>query len=163
MNFATGQEKYIFIIKKLSSFFLFIFKVGRGEVITIILHFNAESDILKLDFMETEIDQLSREFMDHPSGQAKKKSHVVYLKALGLPHQEIVRIARVSGDSVMRYLKKYAEKAVWLRFVHHRFIVLTVRYCRTGKHLRLISMLIHRIPSPKPRMILKSSPASNFR
>jgi hypothetical protein len=37
MNFATGQEKYIFIIKKLSSFFLFIFKVGRGEVVTLVL------------------------------------------------------------------------------------------------------------------------------
>ena len=34
MNFATGQEKYIFIIKKLSSLFLFIFKVGRGEAVT---------------------------------------------------------------------------------------------------------------------------------
>ena len=31
MNFATGQEKYILIIKKLSSLFLFIFKVGRGK------------------------------------------------------------------------------------------------------------------------------------
>jgi hypothetical protein len=31
MNFATGQEKYIFIIKKLSSLFLFIFNDGTGE------------------------------------------------------------------------------------------------------------------------------------
>jgi hypothetical protein len=30
MNFATGQEKYIFIIKKLSSLFLFIFNDGTG-------------------------------------------------------------------------------------------------------------------------------------
>jgi hypothetical protein len=34
MNFATGQEKYIFIIKKLSSLFLFTFKVGRGGAVT---------------------------------------------------------------------------------------------------------------------------------
>ena len=65
--------------------------------------------MLKLDFTETEIEQLYREFMECPSGPAKKKLHVVYLKALGLPHQEIVRIARVSGDSVTRYLKTYAE------------------------------------------------------
>ena len=38
--------------------------------------------------------------------------HVVYLKALGLPHQDIVRIARVSGDSVTRYLKAYIEGGV---------------------------------------------------
>ena len=38
--------------------------------------------------------------------------HVVYLKALRLPHQEIVRIARVSGDSVTRYLQAYIEGGV---------------------------------------------------
>lgn len=37
-------------------------------------------------------------------GPAKKKLHVVLLKVLGLPHQEIVRIARASGGSVTRYL-----------------------------------------------------------
>jgi transposase len=65
--------------------------------------------MLKLMFTEKEIEQLYRQFMDHPSGPVKKKLHVVYLKALGLPHQEIVRIARVSGDSVTRYLKTYAN------------------------------------------------------
>ena len=34
---------------------------------------------------------------------------VVYLKALGLSHQEIERIARTSADSVTRYLKDYDE------------------------------------------------------
>ena len=68
--------------------------------------------MLKLDFTEEEIEQLYRQFMEHPSGHAKQKLHVVYLKALGLPHQEIVRIARVSGDSVTRYLKAYAEGGV---------------------------------------------------
>ena len=42
----------------------------------------------------------------------KKKLHVVYLKALGLSLQDIVRIARVSGDSVTRYLKAYVEGGV---------------------------------------------------
>jgi hypothetical protein len=115
--------------------------------------------MLKLDFTETEIDQLYREFMEHPSGHTKKKLHVVYLKALGLPHQEIVRIARVSGDSVTRYLKTYVEGGLAALCT----IALTVRYCRIGKHLRRISKLIRRIPLPRPRMILKSSPASNFR
>src|SRR5574341_65363 len=68
--------------------------------------------MLKLDFTEKEIEQLYRLFMEHPSGAAKKKLHVVYLKALGLPHQDIIRIARVSGDSVTRYLKVYAEGGV---------------------------------------------------
>jgi transposase len=65
--------------------------------------------MLKLDFTETEIEKPYREFMEHPSGPDKKKLLVVYLKALGLPYQEIIRIARVSGDSVTRYLKAYAK------------------------------------------------------
>jgi len=68
--------------------------------------------MLQPHFTEEEIDQLYRLFMEHPSGAAKKKLHVVYLKALGLPHQDIVRIARVSGDSVTRYLKAYIEGGV---------------------------------------------------
>ena len=41
------------------------------------------------------------------SGVTKKKLHVVYLKALGLAHKDIERIARTSADSVTRYLKDY--------------------------------------------------------
>lgn len=68
--------------------------------------------MLKPNFTEEEITLIYQLFMEHPSGTAKKKLHVVYLKALGLPHQEIVRIARVSGDSVTRYLKAYVEGGV---------------------------------------------------
>jgi transposase len=68
--------------------------------------------MLKPDFTEEEIEQLYRLFMEHPSGAVKKKLHVVYLKALGLLHQDIVRIARVSGDSVTRYVQAYVEGGV---------------------------------------------------
>jgi hypothetical protein len=61
--------------------------------------------MLKFDFTDTEIEQLYREFMEHPSEASKKKLLVVYLKSLGLSHQDIVRIARVSGDSVSRYIE----------------------------------------------------------
>src|SRR5512139_2011059 len=63
----------------------------------------------KLDVTDAEIETLYRLFMEHPSGAAKKKLHVVYLKALGLSHQDIIRIARVSGDSVTRYVQAYVE------------------------------------------------------
>ena len=68
--------------------------------------------MLQPNFTEEEIAHIYQLFMDHPSGVAKKKLHVVYLKALGLPHQEIIRIARVSGDSVTRYLQAYIEGGV---------------------------------------------------
>jgi transposase len=66
----------------------------------------------KPDFTEQEIEQLYRLFMSHPLGMAKKKLHVVYLKALGLSHQDMARIARVSSDSVTRYVKTYIEGGV---------------------------------------------------
>jgi transposase len=65
--------------------------------------------MLKLEFTDEEIANLYEQFMAHPSGLTKRKLHVIYLKALGFPHQEIERIARVSADSVTRYLKEYAE------------------------------------------------------
>lgn len=68
--------------------------------------------MLQPNFTEEDIAHIYQLFMEHPSGTAKKKLHVVYLKALDLPHQEIVRIARVSGDSVTRYLKAYIEGGV---------------------------------------------------
>jgi transposase len=61
--------------------------------------------------------------MEHPSGLSKKKLHVVYLKALGLAHNEIERIAtRTSADSVTRYLKDYDEgglAALGVSRIHH--------------------------------------------
>jgi transposase len=65
--------------------------------------------MLKIDFTEKNIDEVYQQFMDHPSGVTKKKLHVLYLKALGLAHKEIERIARTSADSVTRYLKDYNE------------------------------------------------------
>ena len=49
--------------------------------------------MLRPNFTEEEIAHIYQLFMEYPSKVAKKKLHVVYLKALELPHQEIVRIA----------------------------------------------------------------------
>ena len=68
--------------------------------------------MLKIDFTEKAIDEVYRQFMEHPSGPIKKKLHVVYLKAQGLAHKEIEHIARTSADSVTRYLKEYVEGGI---------------------------------------------------
>ena len=65
--------------------------------------------MLKIDFTEKAIADLYQQFMEQPSGPTRKKLHVVYLKALGLAHKDIERIARTSADSVTRYLKDYAK------------------------------------------------------
>lgn len=65
--------------------------------------------MVKMEFTKDEINELYHEFMGHPAGTVKKKLHVVYLKSLNLPHQDIALIARVSADTVTRYLQEYSE------------------------------------------------------
>ena len=65
--------------------------------------------MLKAEFTQDEIDDLYYQFMGHPAGTVKKKLHVVYLKSLNLSHQDIALIARVSDDTVTRYLKEFNE------------------------------------------------------
>ncbi len=77
----------------------------------IIPKFKHKPDMIKIEFTEQTINEVYQQFMEHPSGLTKKKLHVVYLKALGLSHKEIERIARTSADSVTRYLKNYHEGA----------------------------------------------------
>ena len=75
--------------------------------------------MLKIDFTEKAIDEVYQQFMEHPSRLAKKKLHVVYLKALGFAHKDIERIARTSADSVTRYLKDYGEGGLAALGVSH--------------------------------------------
>lgn len=65
--------------------------------------------MVKMEFTEDEINELYHEFMGHPAGTVKKKLHVVYLKSLNLSHQDIALIARVSADTVTRYLQEYSQ------------------------------------------------------
>jgi len=91
---------------------------------------------------------------------AKKKLHVVYLKALGLPHQEIVRIARVSGDSVTRYLQAYVEGGV-------AALCSSQRHC-TRSALLPIRSTQNTFPSPSAHTVaeaayeIESSPGFNW-
>ena len=59
--------------------------------------------MLKIDFTEKAIDELYRQFMEHPQDTLRKLP-VVYLKAQGLAHKEIERITCASADSVTRTL-----------------------------------------------------------
>jgi len=112
------------------------------------------------NFTEEEIAHIYQPFMEHPSGAAKKKLYVVYLKALGLPHQEIVRIARVSGDSVTRYLQVYIKGGV-------AALCSSRRHCPKSALLPHSEVLkirfqAHRTLLLRRPMRLKSSPGFNW-
>ncbi len=62
-----------------------------------------------LDISEKDTENLYQLFMECKNSVKKKKLLVIYLKALNLPHYEIARIARVSDDSVTRYIVAYSK------------------------------------------------------
>lgn len=105
--------------------------------------------MLKTIFTQVETDELYYQFMGHPAGTVRKKLHVVYLKSLNLPHQDIALIARVSDDTVTRYLKEFNEEASML-FLSYEPIHRRVNCFPTKQPSKPIFKVILRILFQKP-------------
>ena len=65
--------------------------------------------MIKIEFTEEEIKKLHHEHLHNSHPLVRKRCEVVYLKALGYPHQEIGRIVRISQPTLRGYLKTYQE------------------------------------------------------
>lgn len=63
--------------------------------------------MIKLSFTPEVIDQLYYERTHHPHRRVRQRMEAVYLKALGLPHQDIGRIVRISPKTLREYLHLY--------------------------------------------------------
>jgi transposase len=63
--------------------------------------------MLKLEFSTAEIDALHYERFHHPHPRVQMKMEVVYLKSQQLPHQEICRLAGLTGNTLCAYLHAY--------------------------------------------------------
>jgi transposase len=63
--------------------------------------------VLQLQFTENEIEKLHYERFHHPDPRVQQRCEIVYLKALGLAHQDIGRIVRVTQPTVRGYLEDY--------------------------------------------------------
>ena len=48
----------------------------------------------------------------HPHPKVQRKLEAVYLKSLGLPHQLICRICRISKPTLVRYLRTFEAAGV---------------------------------------------------
>lgn len=68
--------------------------------------------MIKLNFTPEIIDQLHEERTRHRHPRVRQRMEVVYLKALGLSHQEIGRIVRISQTTLRGYLKMYEKGGV---------------------------------------------------
>ena len=63
--------------------------------------------MLKIEFTAEEILRLGYERYHHPHPRVQRRLEVVYLKALGLPHREISRVAGVGGNTLRSYWRAY--------------------------------------------------------
>jgi transposase len=68
--------------------------------------------MIHLQFSPEEIDQLYRERTTHPHPRVRQMMEVLYLKALGLPHQEICRITRIEPTTLRRYMQLYKDGGI---------------------------------------------------
>jgi transposase len=76
--------------------------------------------MIEIEFTEQDIAQLHYERFHHPDPHVQQRLEVVYLKALGLPHKEIGRIARQSQKTVRRDLRLYQDGGIdALKQDHH--------------------------------------------
>jgi len=65
-----------------------------------------------IEFNDKEIKALEYERYHHPHPKVQKKMEVLYLKAMGLSHQEICRLCAISPTTLVTYLKQYQEGGI---------------------------------------------------
>lgn len=68
--------------------------------------------MIKLKFTPEIIDQLHHERTRHAHPRVRQRMEAVYLKGLGLAHQEIGRIVRISQTTLREYLQMYQEGGI---------------------------------------------------
>jgi len=77
--------------------------------------------MLRLTFTQAEAEALENERFQHPHPHVRRKMEALWLKSQGLAHQDIARLAGVSGKTLRTYLQQYVEGGVArLKELHFR-------------------------------------------
>src|SRR5512134_4012309 len=80
--------------------------------------------MLRLEFSEVERQALNYERYHHPHFRVQQRLEALWLKSQGVPHHQIARLCRLSGNTVRAYLKQYqaggGEALKHLRFQRPR-------------------------------------------
>jgi transposase len=77
--------------------------------------------MLRLTFTQAEAAALEDERFQHPHPHVRRKMEALWLKSQGLAHQDIARLAGVSGKTLRSYLQQYVEGGVaGLKELHFR-------------------------------------------
>jgi transposase len=65
--------------------------------------------MIRLQFTEQQIEELETERYTHPHPKVQRKMEALYLKSMGLDHQLICRIGRITEPTLVRYLRTYEQ------------------------------------------------------
>jgi transposase len=63
--------------------------------------------MIRIEFQAIEIEQLEKERWQHADPRVQRRLHALYYKALGYPHQEIMRLVGVSAKTLRSFLRLY--------------------------------------------------------
>jgi hypothetical protein len=68
---------------------------------------SATLSMITIEITAEEIDTLAYERYHYPDPKIQKKLDVLYLKSMGLKHQEICKICRICETTLTTYLRQY--------------------------------------------------------
>jgi transposase len=68
--------------------------------------------MIQIEFTEEDMKALNHERYHHPHPSVQRKMEVLWLKAHGLAHDEIVKLADVSPNTIRSYFRDYAEGGI---------------------------------------------------
>ena len=68
--------------------------------------------MINLEFSQTDIERLQMQRHHHPHPRVRQRMEVLYLKALGYPHQEIGRIVGITQKTLRSYLRLYQADGI---------------------------------------------------
>jgi transposase len=62
--------------------------------------------MLRLEFSESDQQALNYERYHHPHPRGQQRMEALWLKSQGIPHYQIARLCRISGNTLRAYLKQ---------------------------------------------------------
>lgn len=68
--------------------------------------------MIKIEISASEKEELHHERRYHPHPRVRQRMEALYLKALGLKHQEIGRVMRITQKTLRGYLRLYQDNGI---------------------------------------------------
>jgi transposase len=68
--------------------------------------------MLRLEFSESDQQALNYERYHHPHPRVQQRMEALWLKSQGIPHHQIARLCRISGNTLRASLKRYQTGGV---------------------------------------------------